>query len=123
MKTYKVTVDKDKTIRWYNSNGQRHREGGPAMEGANGTKAWYINGQLHREDGPAMEYASGDKEWFINGQLHREDGPAYEGANGTKSWYINGERLTEAEFNARTKSCSGKIIEIDGKKYKLTEVK
>jgi hypothetical protein len=123
MKTYKVTVDEDKTIRWYNSNGQRHREDGPAIEWANGTKSWYINGEYHREDGPAYEGANGTKYWYINGNCHREDGPAIEWADGSKTWYINGERLTEAEFNARTKSCSGRVIEIDGKKYKLTEIK
>ena len=68
---------------------------------ANGTKIWYSNGQLHREDGPAAEYASGTKYWYQNGQWHREDGPAIENANGTKYWYLNGENLTEEEFNAR----------------------
>jgi hypothetical protein len=62
-------------------------------------------------------------EWFnLNGDLHREDGPAEEWANGDKYWYINGKRLTEAEFNQRTQSCNNKIVEIDGKKYKLTQI-
>ena len=73
MKTYKVTVDYFGTKCWYNEQGQRHRE----------------------------------------------DGPAIEWADGTKYWHINGKELTEAEFNARTKSCDGKVVEIDGKKYKL----
>jgi hypothetical protein len=151
MKTYKVTVDKYKTICWYNSKDQLHREDGPAVEWVDGTKYWYINGKLHREDGPAIEcadgykesklqlwyhnnklhredgpaveYADGPKYWYRNHKLHREDGPAVEGANGTKFWYINDKQLTEAEFNARTKSCDGRVVEIDGKKYKLTEVK
>ena len=62
----------------------------------------------------------GTKYWYLNDKLHREDGPAIEWANGTKWWYLNGKELTEAEFNARTKSC---VVEIDGKKYKLQEVK
>jgi hypothetical protein len=101
MKTYKVTVDSDKTTRWY------------------------LNDKLHREDGPAVEWADGDKEWYLNGQRHREDGPAIEWANGGKYWCLNGQLLTEAQFNARTKqpSCEGKVVEIDGKKYKLQEVK
>ena len=77
MKTYKVTVDDYGTKCWYNEQGQRHRE----------------------------------------------DGPAIEWADGAKEWHINDKRLTEAEFNARTKSCDGKVVEIDGKKYKLQEVK
>ena len=48
------------------------------------------NGNLHREDGPAFEGFAGDKVWYLNGDLHREDGPAVETANGTKSWYLNG---------------------------------
>ena len=68
-------------------------------------------------------YEDGAKFWYLNGQLHREDGPAIEYADGDKIWYINGRRLTKEEFNKRTKSdCAGKVVEIDGKKYKLTEV-
>ena len=89
----------------------------------NGTKEWWLNGKLHREDGPAVECADGYKAWYLNGKRHREDGPAIEGADGYKSWYLNGTMLTEAEFMKRTNSCNGKIVEIDGKKYKLTEVR
>jgi hypothetical protein len=102
MKTYKVTVDDYGTKCWYNQQDRLHREDGPAIEGANGTKFWYLNGKCHREDGPA-----------------------YEGADGFKWWFLNGIYLTEAEFNARTKkqpSCDGKIVEIDGKKYKLQQL-
>jgi hypothetical protein len=99
MKTYKVTVDNgyptSGTTSWYNEKGQRHREGEPAIEGANGNKEWWINDQRHREDGPAVEWADGDKEWWLNGQRHREDGPAIEWANGTKSWWINGQYYRE----------------------------
>ena len=100
-----------------------HREDGPAIECVSGTKEWYINGQLHREGGPAIEWVTGVKEWYLNNKRHREDGPAIEYANGDKSWYLNGKGLTEAEFNARTKSCDGKVVEIDGKKYTLQDVK
>ena len=89
-----------------------------------GTKRWYLNGKHHREDGPAVEYVHGAKLWFLNGKRHREDGPAVEYTNGDKLWYLNDERLTEEEFISRTPnaSCIGKVIEIDGRKYKLTPV-
>ena len=32
-----------------------------------GTTRWYLNGKEHREDGPAIERARGSKEWWING--------------------------------------------------------
>ena len=68
-------------------------------------------------------FADGYKCWYLNGNLHREDGPACEWANGGKEWYLNGQELTEQEFNKKTKSdCAGKVVEIDGKKYKLTSV-
>ena len=89
----------------------------------NGSKCWYLNGKRHREDGPAVEWSDGDKHWYLNDKLHREDGPAVECANGDKSWWLNGEKLTEAEFNNRmNKSCSDKLVEIGGVKYKLVEM-
>ena len=29
---------------------------------------WLLNGKLHREDGPAIEYANGTKEWYVDGK-------------------------------------------------------
>jgi len=50
------------------------------------------------------------------------DGPAVEHANGIKKWYINGENFTEEKFNKRVDGCKGKIVEIDGVKYRLTQI-
>jgi hypothetical protein len=101
MKTYIVKVDDD------------------------GSKYWYLNDQRHREDGPAEEYPNGTKKWFLNGKLHREDGPATEYQNGTKKWYLNGVELSETEWRKRVQEvkapCVGKVVEIDGVKYKLVE--
>ena len=89
----------------------------------NGDKWWYLNGKRHREDGPAFEGASGSKDWYLNGKRHREDGPAIEWADGSKAWYLNGVHLTETEFkNRMNKPCSGKVVEVEGVKYKLVEV-
>ena len=72
-----------------------HREGGPAIECANGTKEWWIDDKQHREDGPAIEWADGSKWWYIDGKRHREDGPAIERASGSKEWWIDGKRHRE----------------------------
>ena len=32
-----------------------------------GDKAWFLNGLKHREDGPAIEFANGTKIWYLNG--------------------------------------------------------
>jgi antitoxin component YwqK of YwqJK toxin-antitoxin module len=110
--------------KWWYLNGKFHREDGPAIEYADGTKKWCLNDKLHREDGPAVEWSDGAKKWYLNGKPHREDGPAFERSDGTKSWYLNGECMTEKEFNERTApdSCEGKVVEIDGKKYRLTQL-
>jgi len=62
--------------------------------------------------------------WYQNGKRHRTDGPAVEYADGTKCWYLNDKELTEKKFNKQTKvaTCAGKVVEIDGKKYTLTEI-
>ena len=49
MQTYKVTVDYNKNIRWYNDKEKLHRLDGPAIEEANGYKAWYVNGKAMTE--------------------------------------------------------------------------
>ena len=125
MKTYKVIVDNDSSIFWYNENDQFHREDGPAIEWADGSKQWFINGKHHREDGPAIEGSYGDKYWFINNKLHREDGPAVDCANGYKKWYINGEELSEQEFINRTQKCVELTIQdienLVGKRVKIVK--
>ena len=46
-----VKTDNDGTRRHYNEAGQLHREGGPAIEHANGSKAWYKNGErVHKAE-------------------------------------------------------------------------
>ena len=119
---YTVKVWSNGTKIWY-LNGQRHREGGPAVERADGSKEWWLNDKPHREGGPAVERANGTKRWYLNGKPHREGGPAHEWANGTKWWYLNGKRLTEEEHCQQTQpepTCEGKTVEIDGKTYVLT---
>lgn len=85
-----ISTGKNGTQVWYLNN-KRHREDGPAVEGADGTRVWYLNGKIHREDGPAYEHANGTKEWFRDGNRHREGGPAVERADGTKEWWRDGK--------------------------------
>ena len=69
-------------------------------------------------------YSNGTKYWYLNGKRHREDGPAIEYGDGSKCWYLNDVEFTEEEYNNKMKptSCNGKVVTIDGKQYKLTEV-
>jgi len=93
--------------------------------GNDGSRMWFLNGKRHREDGPAVEHPDGYKEWRFNGKVHREDGPAIEYDNGKKEWWRHGCYMSEEEHRAGypfVDLCAGKIVEIDGQKYKLTEV-
>lgn len=60
--------------------------------------------------------------WYLNGKLHREDGPAMEFSNGLEFWYLDGQALSKEAYNARMNTFENKILEIDGKKYRLEEV-
>ena len=114
---------------WY-IDGKLHRVDGPAIERANGTKEWFVDGERHRTDGPAIEYYEGSKVWWVDNKLHRIDGPAYEDSDGSKEWWVDGMRLSKTKFTVKVKelalaashSCHDKVVEIDGKKYRLTAV-
>ena len=69
-------------------------------------------------------YPNGSKGWYQNDKLHRLNGPAYEYPNGTKGWWIEGKQYSEHAFNQKVKeltnpTCNGKMVEIEGKKYRL----
>ena len=104
VKKYYVTIDDLGNIRWYKDAKCKvlHRENGPAVEYADGSKLWLQDGKYHRTNGPAIEWASGAKSWYQNDTLHRTDGPAVVYSDGREEWYINDRQLTEAKFLAAT---------------------
>jgi len=72
-------------------------------------------------------YLNDRTEWRLNGKLHREDGPAIEYETGNKSWYLNDECLSHAEWKEEVAKLNqptrnGKVVEIEGKKYRLVEI-
>jgi hypothetical protein len=119
---YTVKVDDKGTKSWY-LDGKLHRTDGPAVEGSDGTKHWYLDNKRHRIDGPAIEDVDGSKSWYLHDKLHRVDGPAIEWADGTKEWWLYGNKLTQAQWKRADKpkvtSCVGKVVEVDGVKYRL----
>ena len=94
----RVEISEFGTRGYYNSAGQLHRDGGPAVIWCDGSKEWWQNGQLHRENGPAVERANGYKEWWSDGQLHRVGGPAIEYTTGDKRWFLNGDEYTAHDY-------------------------
>ena len=87
----RTKVERTLTLTQYYYDGKLHREDGPAVEYATGTKEWWQHGLQHRLDGPAVELSNGDKVWWQDGKIHRLDGPAVECANGTKAWRQHGK--------------------------------
>ena len=65
---YRIDVDIYGHRRYYNAEGQPHREHGPAVEHVNGSKFWYQNGKLHRTDGPAIISKTGVPSFWLNGE-------------------------------------------------------
>ena len=106
MKTYTVRVDEYGTIRWYKEGTNiLHREGDlPAIEYRDCGKVWYQDGKCHRETGPAIEHSGGRKEWSLDGIIYTETG-------------FNAENARRKA--AKSATCDGKVVEIDGKKYRL----
>jgi hypothetical protein len=92
----------------------------PAIDIQSGSKLWYRDGKRHRDNNePAVIYADGTKEWYKDGQLHRDnDEPAIINPDGSKYWHKNGKQYWPTP---KVETYNGKVVEIDGKKYKLTE--
>ena len=125
-KKYTVFVHDSGEKEWFLGD-KRHCEHGPAIECNNGTYEYYLNGKRHRLDGSAVSYMNVRMEWWVNNELHREDGPAIMYKDGREEWWLNGKPYDKDAFNEEIKrrkqpSCEGKVVTIDGKKYKLTEV-
>ena len=110
---------------WPGTERKLHRLGGPAIEYADGYRAWFQNGQTHRVDGPAIEYSSGRREWYQSHVLHRLDGPAVEYADGTYEWWLNGVRHTEESWRTATQLVvEMTVVEIEaalGKRIKIVK--
>ena len=107
--------DADGGKAWY-VDGKLHRLDGPAIEGtlvegAGGYEAWYVDNKRHRLDGPAVEGAGGYKAWWVDNKRHRLDGPAVEYVHGNKQWFVDGKELTEEHFNALSKLPSELTLE------------
>jgi len=89
-------IDEYGTKFWFDESGFLHRENGPAIERASGSKEWLHHGRYHREDGPAISHSNEDEYWWKNGLRHRKDGPAvsYISRNEINNqWWLNGEKI------------------------------
>jgi hypothetical protein len=104
-------VDEHGHTRYFNAEGQLHRDDGPALI-ATQFVAWYRRGKLHREGKPALEIDDGTGIWFRNGKQHRLDGPAVEipqirDGSGNEYW-VDDRQLTQQEFALLTRGVQSK---------------
>ena len=76
MQTYKVTVDENKNIRWYNDKEELHRLDGPAIECANGYKAWWVDDKKMTEK-EFNEYTKPKPKSSCEGKFVEVDGVKY----------------------------------------------
>ena len=94
---------------------------------SNGYETWYDyddNGKLiHAKDSDGYETW---QEYDVNGNMihYKESNGHYKDSNGIEEWYDSeGNFITKEKFDRIHNSpCENKIVEIDGKKYKLTEI-
>ncbi|MFM1755408.1 MAG: hypothetical protein RL621_312 [Bacteroidota bacterium] len=90
-----------------------------------GSVIYYKNGLSHREDGPAIICSDGYQKWCLEGKPHNLNGPAVIYPNGAEIYCLHGQKYYikenwEKEVAKLKNPYYDKIIEIDGKKYKLT---
>ena len=111
MEEVELRIDEYGTKRYFiKGTNIRHRENGPATEGANGDKYWFQYDKRHRLDGPAIEYANGSKFWLQYGKYHRLDGPAIEWHDDKEEFWINGIHIPNVNSIEEAMSCGGDLI-------------
>ena len=89
------------------------------------TTSKIINGNLYEYDsnGNLIHYkiSTGFESWYdydSNGKLIH-----VRSYNGFENWYDSkGNSITKKQFDKLNSYCNGKIIEVDGRKYRLTLV-
>ena len=60
----KRVYHRDGTVIWYDDEGHRHREDGPATVWPHGMQWWFSHGRFHSTHGPAVLNADGRLVWY-----------------------------------------------------------
>lgn len=83
----RIYINSRGTKTYFDEEGFRHREDGPATIWKDGSFAWFYSHKLHRTDGPAYITGYGSITWRQYGKIRRSDGPSWDNPNGFKRWY------------------------------------
>ena len=134
---YKVIIDNNGNQSTYDANGNLIH-----YKDTNGYGFWYafdVNGnQIHYKNSTGYEswrdYDANGNEIHYKNSTGNESWADYDAngnlihcktSNGYEFWYdANGNKITKEEFDRihNPLTCEDKIIEIDGKQYKLTAI-
>jgi antitoxin component YwqK of YwqJK toxin-antitoxin module len=121
----------------FNRNYCIHNDMGPASihyyeDGNIKEKEYWNDDKLHNENGPASIHYYEDgkikqEEYFVNDMLSNKEGPAvvYYNKSGQpfeEQYWIEGVEYTKEQFENFNKPQEEKVVEIEGKKYKLVEI-
>jgi len=118
-----------KSEEFFNSEGKRHNESGPAIRlwNENGQlwrEEYWLNGELHNAAGPAYRewHENGQlaaESYWLNGEFHNSAGPAYRywhenGVLEREEYWLDGRELTKAEWEAAVNPapCDGVVVEM-----------
>ena len=107
---FKIKDKNGNVIYWENSNGNWYKNeydsNGNQIYTENSTGGWCK--REYDSNGNQIYYETSDGYWYKN---------EYD-SNGNQIYYENSNGKI---IDNRPKGCEGKVVEIDGKKYKLTE--
>lgn len=115
----------DGTILWKTRGVTLHRDDGPAIEHACGTREWYRDGKLHRLDGPAIYGGHGPELWYAEGKLHRIGGPAIDRGSKVKyidEYFVHNQKFTEDEYYRYVDQITGEVFVPVGRKLTYGEI-
>ncbi len=112
--TYKLSIKEDGVICTHISNDYL-----VYSKYHNGFETW----REYDENGNCIhvKYSDGLEIWYEydehGNMIHSKK------SNGNEYWFnANGNEITKEEFNLLHAPCAGKVIEVEGKKYRLTAV-
>jgi hypothetical protein len=92
-----LAMDEYGNRRWYDKDGELHRDDGPASIHVSGVIMWCQHGKYHRTDGPAIIYADehGSVEWWLD-----DNHCSIEGWRDhvTVDWFLNNVEYTFDEW-------------------------
>ena len=84
---------------WYTHGKFDRGDDQPAVIDDDGYRAWYTHGKFHRDGGPAVIWPDGAEAWYQMGRLHRINGPALVAPGGGGLYFLNGKHIAPESYS------------------------